>query len=1097
MLELLEQLQQQDIRLWLEQGQLRFSAPSSGLSAELRDQIRQHKTEIIAFLQQSQSATTPITVVDIEKPQPLSFAQQRLWFLQQLEPDNTALNLPFALTLQGKIDLERLNAAINQLLQQHSILRTAYYQNAQGLWQQVLAYQPFQLTVESIAENDLSHYLQQLNQQPFKLQQGEVFRCRLLQQSATQAVLFFSVHHIATDGWSMQLMAQQILQLYQQRPITPSLQYQDFAVWQQQQDYSATLAYWKQQLADIPALQLPSRSQANSTQQGASLAFQLNIEQTNALKALAKQENVSLFILLMAIFSCLLHRYSQQSLFSIGSPVAGRNQPQLENVLGCFINLIAIRCEHQEQSFSDYLASLRTTILQALNHQDAPFEQVVQQLQNQRGLNQSPIFQVLFSLQNPQTLTAEVLPSLQIEALPLDKQTALYDIHLNIQEWQGQLLAEFTYRTASFSETFIANLAQSMQQIVTAILSDKQQLVSRLPCTSDYDQQLQLNWQQTYRQRQELPTVQQYIEQQALLHGERIAVRFGNQQLSYTQLNQAANQLAHWLLLQPQKPFIGVHLQRSLQLPICLLAILKAGRAYLPIEHDFPAQRIRDILHDADLDLLLSDDASLQLNLPQLRLINPTQLILTQQSLANPDIQPNQSLFNLIYTSGSTGKPKGVLLSHHAMINRLLWMQEQYPLSEQDRVLHKTSISFDVSVWEIFWPLMQGACVVLAEPEQHKNPAVLLQTITEQRITHVHFVPSMLMLFLQYAQPETCQTLKQIICSGETLTPTLARQCLAQLPSVKLANLYGPTEAAIDISYHDCLPNELETPIGRPIANNQIFLLDQQGQLLPIGAVGEIVLSGRNLADGYLHETAHSGFIEHPLFAGERAYRTGDLGRFDEQGNLYFLGRKDQQVKIRGFRVELSEIAFHLQQHPLIQDALVTAQTSQSGDLRIVAYFIGRKPSLSTETLREFLQKTLPSYMLPNYFIQIEQWPLTNNDKIARHLLPSIEQYSPYHAEFMAPRDTIEQAVADIWQDLLGIKDISVNDNFFSLGGHSLLASMAVSRMQEHFSVTIPLAEIFVEPTIANAAMLIRALQSEKQLLIDGPLQQGEHEIHL
>ena len=1119
-IELIQQLDQQNIRLWLEDGQLRFSAPKGGMSDTLLNQLRQHKSAIIEFLSSNQKLEgEPIQAVDSTQAHVLSYAQERIWFLHQLGQNSDALHLQHLFEIRGDLDKQRLLKALNSVVQRHSILRTAYQQSGTGTRQKVLAANAFTLNEIKApkagwGESELDALLLEESQKPFDLQAGEVFRHCLIEISEQHYWLLSTLHHIATDGWSMNIMAKEIVTLYlsadaiQSLP-APELQYQDFAVWQHQQNHQALfeqqLSYWQHELADINSLQLPGDypTLSPASPQGASFNFTVDAQYTTQLNQLATSQQCSLFMLLLAVFSTLLHRYSQQDNFCIGIPVAGRNHPQLESILGCFVNMLAIRCQHDDRSFNQHLANVRSTLLQAFANQDVPFEQVVQRTLNHRDLSVTPLFQVMFSLQNTPLATDNTPKELAIEALNIAKNASLYDLSLNIHEWQGELLVEFTYRSALFSRAAIERMADSFKQIIATIVTAPEAPIATLPIVSQHDRQRQLEqWNNTQVEREEHKLLHHYIEQQAAKNPDAIAVIYADKKLSYRQLDSQANQLAHAIQAQNQQPFVGVYLHRSQNLPIALLAILKAGFAYLPLDTAYPAQRLAYIIEQAKLSLIITDDTVDSALLPtDIHCINlhQAQAELAKQSDAAPTVkQQDKALFNLIYTSGSSGQPKGVKVSHSAIINRLLWMQEAFALNPTHRVLHKTPYGFDVSVWEIFWPLMQGAPLYILPPKEHGNAAFLSAFIEQHKITHIHFVPSMLGAFLQQTTQESCASLEVIISSGESLAAPLAQQCLNLLPQAQLYNLYGPTEAAVDVSFHACKRNDSPVPIGRPIANTQLYITDAHQQLLPIGATGEILISGRNLAEGYLQDDAQqSAFIEHPFITGERAYRTGDLGRFDESGQLYFVGRHDQQVKIRGFRVELSEIEQHLTKHPQISEALVLARPVADDDLRIIAYLIGSVDKLDTEALRSFLKETLPDFMLPNYFIQLDAWPVGQHGKIDTQQLPSFEQSISHHQQHILPRDATEQAIAAIWSDLLNVQDIGIYDSFFSLGGHSLLASMAISRIQEHFDVSIPLAEIFNDPSIATIAKVVHQAKKQQKIIIDGPLNEGEHEIHL
>ena len=1103
-IDLISQLNEQDIRLWLENGQLRFSAPKGAMTESVRDDINRHRTEIMDFLAQTQQSENrhPITPVNHSQLQPLSFSQERIWFVCQLEPDNTAFHLQNLFRIRGPLDKSRLERVLNAIVERHSILRTVYLQTTTGTWQKILPAPKLQLNCRK-ADNateqaQIRELIREEAARPFALEHGEVFRHCLLEFAEDDFLLLTTIHHIATDGWSMALMAGEISHLYphiddpQTLQAVP-IQYQDFAVWQRRQQAGAGhLAWWKQQLADVPVLRLPCDlpQPQDADSSGAAFSFTLDKTTTDALQQLARTHNATLYMVLLALFSTLLYRLTRQDDFCIGTPVAGRSNSQLESVIGCFVNMLAIRCRHQAHSFSEHLAAIRDSAQAAFAHQETPFEQVVREVLTTRDLGITPIFQVMFALQSIDLEQQEQIGDINIQAISAEKHASLYDLSLSANLWNGQILAELNYKTSLFSAASIEAMADNFQRLVSSVLQAPKLNLHELDCISPQDRQQQLeDWNNTDVLRDELATVQQYIEQQAQQHPHTIAVVFEQQQLSYQQLDQQANRLAHYLLEQQAGPgIIGVYMERSLELPVVLLAILKTGSAYLPLDLSFPPQRLEFVCRDAGVQCVVSQAHLDGWVMPEsITRINPEQNhdALQQQPDSPPALNwPARPLFNLIYTSGSTGEPKGVLISHDAMINRLLWMQEYFAIDANDRILHKTPYSFDVSVWEIFWPLMNGAQLVIAQPYQHKNPDYLAETVQQQHISVMHFVPSMLGFFLQYASPENCRSLKRVFCSGEALSATLCRRFLETLPDTELYNLYGPTEAAIDVTCQPCTAEMVNVPIGRPIANTRLYLLDEYRQLLPTGATGEIHISGRNLAEGYLNrpELTDAAFVAHPFIPGERLYKTGDLGRFDRQGRLYYLGRTDQQVKIRGFRIELPEIEQQLNLHPDINESLLLANDAGEDNQQLVAYFIGNRADIDSSELRTHLQQRLPEFMIPGYFIQLEQWPQTSHGKTDRRLLPAPrDALTP--RELQPPRTATEKVIAEIWMELLDLPEVGVYDNFFSLGGHSLLAGIAMTRIQQHFNTSVALADIFADPCIATIADAID--NSRRQSIID------------
>ncbi len=1114
-IELITELTQQDIRLWLEDGQLRFSAPKSGMSDATRELLKKNKADVIAFLSQSQSNTDAF-ILDVDKTalQPLSYAQERIWFLSQLEPDNQAFHLPIIFDMQGPLDIPLLERVLNLLVARHSILRTAYVQTATGTYQKILPEKTVTLNLRRVDHADLTNtqledIARQETRRPFDLERGDVTHNLLLAMPGQRHVLFFTSHHIATDGWSMAIIGQEIAQLYStlsQQDLSPAalplpqpaIEYVDFAVWQrehlQKKPLQVQLDYWRNLLKNHHNIQLPTDfpRPALTQSHGASLKFMINASDTAQLNLIARDNNTTLFAVLLSLFGTLLYRYTQQASFCIGTPVAGRLNSQCESLVGCFLNLLAIQMENDSnETFLELLERNRATVQSAFAHQEVPFEEVVKAVVTTRNLSLTPIFQVMFSFQNTPFEKITDIANIRITPVEPEKHAALYDITLTAKEWGGEIYAEFDYKTDLFKAESMQAFTENFQHLIASVIANPNNPVGALDFVTTSDKQQQLNaWNKTGRPRDTQCSIAGLIDAQAIQTPDAIAIRYKNNQLSYRNLNEQANQLAHFLISQGIQPgtLLGVFLERSLQLPVTLLAILKAGAVYVPLDLSFPEERLNTIARDARLQWIITSRYLSLWKFPAaLQVIDIEQ---TSQWLAldkrTPPITPDSSkpLLNVIYTSGSTGQPKGVMVSQAAIVNRLLWMQETFPLQAHDRVLHKTPYSFDVSVWEIFWPLIAGAQLIIAEPQGHKNPAYLRDIIYREKISILHFVPSMLSVFLQTDAPGKCASLKEVFCSGEVLSLELAKHFYAQLPNATLVNLYGPTEAAIDVSCYKCSKQSLNVPIGKPISNTQLYVLDQRQRLLPIGAVGEIVIGGSGLAEGYIHqpELTAQAFIDNPFQPGTRLYKTGDLGRFDQEGQLHFIGRADQQIKVRGFRVELGEIESQLNRHPAIRESLIVANALDNNHHQIIAYYIA-KTAVDASSLRHYLTTLLPSFMIPNAFIELKAWPLTYNGKIDRNALPDPDRESLHTQPFVPPRNPLEKNIAKIWSELLNIERIGIYDNFFELGGHSLLATLAITRMQNTFNVKIPLSAIFKEPTVANFAQAILLAQQTQPLL--------------
>ncbi|MBD2093757.1 amino acid adenylation domain-containing protein [Trichocoleus sp. FACHB-591] len=905
---------------------------------------------------------------------PMSFAQQRLWFLDQLIPDRSLYNLPLVVRLQGTLDVAALEKSVDEIVQRHESLRTTFATVDNEPVQVIAPTVPWQLPVvelQHLPEGDRQIEVQRLAaadaQQPFDLSTGPLMRTTLLHLSATEHVLLLTMHHIVSDLWSFNVLFQELSDLYaafsqgQRSPLPElSIQYADFAQWQRdwlQGDVQTKLLnYWTQQLGGhLPILELPTDRPrpAIQTFRGATHSFVIGDRQLAALKIVAQREGVTLFMILLAAFKTLLYRYTGQEDILVGSPIANRDRVEIEGLIGFFVNTLVLRTSLTgNPNFQTLLKRIQQVTLDAYDHQGLPFEQLVEALHPERSLSQNPLFQVMFVFQNASvsTLTSDLMLSFD----PIESPTSKFDLSFAVEEEADTLKVEIEYSTDLFDAATIARMAGHFQTLIDGIITNPNQLLSELPLLSLAEQQQLQAWNQTQVDYPLERCLYQWVETQVERTPDAVAVSFEGQHLTYEELNQRANQLAHYLQTLGVQPdvLVGICVDRSLEMVIGLLGILKAGGVYVPFDPSYPSERLAFMLEDAQVPILLTQAHLLDRlpsNLATVLCLDADWHQLAQGSTNNPQSGVTADhLAYVIYTSGSTGKPKGAMNTHRGICNRLLWMQDEYQLTKDDRVLQKTPFSFDVSVWEFFWTLMNGARLVVARPEGHKDPAYLVQLIADQQITTLHFVPSMLRVFLEEPDVARCNSLRHVMCSGEALPVDLQtrffERCHAQLH-----NLYGPTEAAVDVTFWHCQPeaDQRSVPIGRPIANTQMHVLDAQLQPVPIGIVGELYIGGVNVARGYLNrpELTAERFLCDPFRKDRkthltpRLYKTGDLSRYRPDGAIDYLGRIDHQVKLRGFRIELGEIESVLAQHPDIQEAVVVIQESLGGK-RLIAYLV-------------------------------------------------------------------------------------------------------------------------------------------------------------
>ncbi|MCA4965396.1 non-ribosomal peptide synthetase [Pseudomonas sp. Y24-6] len=1045
----------------------------------------------------------------------LSYAQQRQWFLWQLDPHSSAYNIPAALRLYGPLDVPALQHSFDVLLERHQSLRSRFVEDDGKVLQTLAPYTSLPIEridlrgkPESLRLDLAMHSVEQDIARPFDLQQGPLLRVSLLQLDAEDHVLLLTLHHIVTDGWSMGVLVEEFSRLYAahcqgQEAVLEALpiQYSDYALWQRRWmeagELERQLNWWRDTLgSEQPLLELPTDRPrpAQPSQRGARLDFALDATLASGLMTLARQHGVTPFMLLLASFQALLYRYSGQSDLRVGVPIANRNRAETRGLIGFFVNTQVMRAELDgRQPFSQLLDQTRAAALDAQAYQDLPFERLVQALQGERSLSHSPLFQVMFNHQQARPAGASgVLAGLRVEPLRGTAHTTQFDLQLDTQEQGDLLFASLTYATDLFDAERIEHFSRHWRNLLAGVLANPQSPLAELPLL-DADECLRIldDLNHTAQAYPGEVCVQRHIEQRVVENGEATALVFQGQSLSYAELNQRANRLAHHLRAEGVGPevLVGIACDRSFEMVVGLLAILKAGGAYVPLDPEYPLDRLSYMIEDSGIALLLTQEHLLE-QLPTPDSVRTLCLQAAGDWLGElpgtdlPNLAVAENLAYVIYTSGSTGKPKGAGNRHVALQNRLQWMQQAYDLQPADRVLQKTPFSFDVSVWEFFWPLMKGATLVIAAPGEHRDPQRLARLIVEQAITTLHFVPSMLAAFIGADEALACTSLQRIICSGEALPMELQRQTLRSLPQANLYNLYGPTEAAIDVTHWTCVEEGRDSvPIGRPIANLRTCVLDSELQPLPLGAVGELYLGGVGLARGYHRRGALTAerFVVDPFGSGERLYRTGDLARYRADGAIEYCGRIDHQVKIRGLRIELGEIEARLQEHAQVQEAVVLAVDGPGGK-QLVAYIVPRERALISadagqqgvwrEALKAHLLTSLPDYMVPAQTVMIEQMPLSPNGKLERKRLPAPTAQVSQRA-FEAPRSEHEQVLAQIWQEVLGVEQVGRQDNFFELGGDSIISIQVVSRARRA-GLSLQPRDLFQQQTLQALAAVVK-----------------------
>ncbi|MGD7376158.1 amino acid adenylation domain-containing protein, partial [Ralstonia pseudosolanacearum] len=1043
------------------------------------------------------SALPAITVADRGEALPLSFAQQRLWFLAQMEGGSEAYHIPVGLRLKGELDEDALRRSLDRIVARHEALRTCFVtEEGQAVQRVASADVGFALDcVDLQGQADSGQALATLSEReantPFDLAHGPLIRGRLVKLGEQEHVLLITMHHIVSDGWSQGVLARELGALYEAYragnsdplPALP-IQYADYAVWQRRWLEGAELqrqgAYWEQALAGAPTLLSLPTDRARPPQQdyaGGSVEVVFDEALSAGLRKLSQRHGTTLFMTVLAGWSALLSRLSGQEEVVVGSPVANRTRSEVEGLIGFFVNTLALRVEVSGATVSELLGRVKSQVLEAQAHQDLPFEQVVERVRPVRSLSHSPVFQAALSWLNTEAVGLSLeLEGLTIEGVDAGQAAAKFDLTLELRETSEGLAGSLDYATALFDRETIERYLGYLQRLLKAMVENDSQEVSQIGLLDEGERaQLLESWNETKAAYPDASTIHGLFEAQVRRTPEAIAVVHEGRQVSYAELNARANRVAHALIGLGVGPDarVGLCVERSVELVVGLLGILKAGGGYVPLDPSYPQDRLAYMLEDSAPVAVLTQGLVREqlgmLSVPVLDLDGPQ-----EDAEHDPQVtglEPHHLAY-VIYTSGSTGRPKGVMNEHRGVVNRLWWAQQTYRLDASDRVLQKTPFGFDVSVWELFWPLLAGARLVMARPEGHKDPAYLAATIEQAGITTLHFVPSMLQLFLDQVEAGRCQGLRRMLCSGEALPHALQQRSLARFPHSELHNLYGPTEAAIDVTAWRCNA-EIHpgiVPIGRPIANTQIYVLDAHRQPVPLGVTGEIYIGGVGVARGYLNrpELTAERFVVNPFHGEgrERMYRTGDLGRWLPDGSLEYQGRADAQVKLRGFRIELGEIEARLLQCAGVSEAVVTMREDVPGEQRLVAYYVSGE-AIEAQTLREQLQASLPEYMVPAAYVRLERLPLTPNGKLDRKGLPAPDGQAYASTAYEAPQGEVEQTLAGIWQTLLGVERVGRHDDFFALGGHSLQAVRLMS-LVEQAGWRADVSRLFLQPTLAG-----------------------------
>ncbi|WP_215544466.1 non-ribosomal peptide synthetase [Amycolatopsis sp. CA-230715] len=1040
--------------------------------------------------------TIPAVPRSADEPVPLSFTQQRLWFLAQLDGPSAAYNIPMGLRLRGRLDRTALVRALEAMVQRHEVLRTRFLDREGVPYQYIGDGRNFAVGFDDVESATVFPICEQEAAAAFDLANDSLIRARLLRVSEREHVLLVTAHHSVADGRSVGVFFRDLTALYEAfcagrpSPLEPlPIQYADYAHWQRgwlADDVQARqVEYWRKQLEGVdPRLSLPADRErpAVKTYRGAREGFRCPAELLAKLRSVSERYEVTLYMTLLAAYAVVLNRYTCRTDVAVGTVVANRNRLELEDLVGFFANTLVMRADLSgDPTFPDLLAQVKRTALDAYDHQDVSFEAVVDALRLERSLAYSPVFQTMLVLHEARTQREIMLGDLEVSEVEIDTGYTKFDCTVELRETPDGLEGLVEYNTDLFDRDTIRRLAGHYTELLASIAADPRARISRLGMVDAAErQQVLAAWNETNRPYSADRCLHQLFEDVVARHPDRIALVDGDRVWTYAELNAWANRIGHTLRDHGVGPdtLVGLCTSRSAEMIAGIYGALKAGGAYMPIEPSYPPARISELVETSGVGVILVQshvDTEPLAAAKHVLTLDHDGLAQRENNLPAGDLEPHHLAY-VIHTSGSTGRPKGVMIEHRAAVNRIEWMQSEYQLTENDVVLQKTPFSFDVSVWEFFWPLLSGARLVVAEADGHKDPGYLVSAIQRFGVTTLHFVPSMLRAIVGEAGWSACVSVRQVFCSGEALPRDLCERHYA-LHTAPLHNLYGPTEAAVDVSHWTCPSDPPHIiPIGRPIQNTRLYVLNDAMAPQGIGCVGELYIAGVGLARGYLHqpELTRERFVPDPFEPGARIYRTGDLARWRPDGTLEFLGRVDDQIKLRGHRIELGEIEHRLGEQPAVRSCVVVVREDQPGNQRLVAYVVSDQASAGRDIrgdLVRHLVQALPDYMVPSAFVTLDALPVTASGKLDRAALPAPDLSAFAQRTYIAPRTPTERLLASLWAELLGFDAdrVSTEDNFFALGGHSLNITVLVARLSAAGMVA-RVRDVFSAPTLAALA---------------------------
>jgi len=1032
-----------------------------------------------------------------------SAVQRQFWLLHQLNPESPAYTVASVFRIRGRLDARRLVECVNSLLRKHAVLRSSFCISGGDLVQVLLPYEKARVSVdecvkEGIVEPDLDRLTRDEISRPFDLETGPLFRLKLLSESPEKHVLIITMHHSIIDLHGKEIFGAQLSSLYNGSGVSAEAaavdtnSYAHYAQWQnawfKSEKFLKMVSYWKHALKDfesVLSLPLDHVRPPYRTLRGSAVGLDLPDTLTQELRRFCRDHSVNSYLALLSIYFTLLYRYTGQDRIVVGVPLTNRRQDEYKDTMGCFVNTVPVLIDIKEDTvFMDLVGSVRKAMLEAHRHQEVPLEEIVKALGMRRDPSYNAVYQAGYTFEHPMALD---LNGLSVEPVYIHHGGSQLDLFMTFWESAEGVRGFLEYDTDLFDAGTAERLSANFKVALSAAIRSPEERLSRLSILTEEEEDLVVRkWNATEKDYSGDCCLGDLIDKQSAKTPDAIAVTYGETDLSYSELQARTNLLAAYLRSRGVGPdvLVAVFMERSIEMVVALVGIVKAGGAYVPVDPEYPAARVGYMLRDAKAKVVLTQQHLLE-KLPEQRadvlcLDSEWAAVEAVRESPLPGKVTGENLAYVIYTSGSTGNPKGAMNTHAGVCNQLFWMQETYGLTEDDRVLQKTPYSFDVSVWEFFWPLSTGARIVIAPPKSHRDPSALVKLINGHAISTIHFVPSMLHAFLQDPQAGSCGCLKRVFCSGEALPPEV-RDTFFEIVHAELYNLYGPTEAAVDVSYWQCKTGtgSGSVPIGRPVANTQLYILDKNLQPVAIGVCGELYIGGVQVGRGYLNnqELTRQCFLSDPFAGtpGGTLYRTGDVARYLPTGALEYIGRVDFQVKIRGNRIELGEIEKSLAKHPQINEVVVVAGRENTVGKRLEAFIVphsGQQPA--TAELRKFLLEQLPEFMVPSIFVFVPAFPRTTNGKIRRDALtvpaPSVRQGAKVST---APSTPTEKALAGLWRGVLGSDRIGIHDNFFYAGGNSLLSVQMADLVQKRFKTEVSTVNVFQYPTIGSMAHYI------------------------